>query len=113
MQQRTYRGKDLDAVMKRIADEHGDNTRIVAVDKSRYGGLLGFFQREEHVLVTEVDKAPPISSAPTSSTTLPREIDVAIERVAQSIEELLANQAADTEDVFEVAFAPPPAEDLR
>ena len=64
MQQLTYKGKNLDEIMTRIANRHGESVRIVAVNRSRTGGILGFFQREEHVLVAEFDDAAPPTEPP-------------------------------------------------
>jgi hypothetical protein len=105
-------------LVQRIAKEHGDNARIVAVEKERYGGVLGFFQKEGHVLIAEVDEvdtnkarvqADSLVRAETSTRPVEslETLEVAQQRSSSDlVDEMIAGQALQTEDVFEITSLP-------
>jgi hypothetical protein len=62
-QQKLFEGPSLEALLDQINQQLGPKARIVRAEKTRQGGVLGFFAREEYRLTVQ---APPRRGAPSA-----------------------------------------------
>ncbi len=76
MHQLRYEGPRLDDLLARVQADHGSNATILSAEKSRRGGVAGFFAREVFEVVVEVgDKSEAQPEAQPTSPVLLRESD--------------------------------------
>lgn len=73
---RTFEGTDLEALLGQVRSQLGEDARIISAEKTRSGGLGGFFVREQYVVVAESRRAERRQSAPASPAATPARIKV-------------------------------------
>ncbi len=74
-QQKLFEGPALEPLLERIHHELGPKARILRAEKTREGGVLGFFAREQYRLVVQAPPTPGTKrrrSGPSSSADAPR-----------------------------------------
>lgn len=128
MQQLRYEGPRLDDLLARVQADHGSAANILSAEKSRRGGVGGFFAREMFEVIVEVtadeaphdaampDDAPPAESAAmtdgrspeehTSDAPAPTMLDV--RESPDEFAALLSSLIAQDQPAAAVASAPTP-----
>lgn len=56
MSSQRLEGSDLEALLARVREEHGERARIVEANKLRRGGVGGFFAKESFEVVVDLDE---------------------------------------------------------
>lgn len=62
---RTFEGTDLEALLSQVRSQLGDDARIISAEKTRSGGVGGFFVKEQYVVVAEARRAERRPAAPS------------------------------------------------
>lgn len=63
MSNQRLEGSDLEALLARVREEHGEKARIVEANKLRRGGVGGFFAKESFEVVVDLDDGQPEPAA--------------------------------------------------
>lgn len=81
-------GPDIDALLERVKDEHGEEAHIVRAEQRLVGGVRGFFARRRFEVTVELEE-PPAGASPSA-------VALGVDRPIDPIAALLAR--ADRQD---------------